>query len=279
MTIKDREHARIPLSRKPIALSCGVFELTLLPAAAYEVRYTPDGPVIGFAYDLQSGVHAFASDCLQPFRTRPNSLAFVPAGCEILSQSVAGGEYLTVKVTQPGGIGFVDYRFNDHIDCRAIKAAQALRKMMLAETCESLLIEREITALMTAISLPGSSPEPAKAGRWMTPRRLRQVDGLIELALSDQLYVGDIAKKLGLSSGFFTRAFKAAAGKTPHDYIIDRRLARARSLIPASDMPLASVALACGFASQAHMTSQFRRRLGITPAALRARDEIDGRDT
>jgi AraC family transcriptional regulator len=272
MTAKDKELERTPQPRKPVSLSCGAFELTLLPAAAYEVRYTPDAAVIGFAYDSQSGVHAFASDRLRPFRTRPNSLAFVPRGCEILSQSAAGGEYLTVRVTQARGTGILDFRFNDHIDGRAIEAAQALRKMILAkEPCDSLLIEREIAVLMAAVSLAGSAPEQAKAGRWMTARRLQQAESLIESALPERLYVEDLANRLGLSPGFFTRAFKAAAGKTPHHYIVDRRLARARKLIATSDMPLASIALACGFTSQAHMTSQFRRRLGITPAAFRAR--------
>jgi AraC family transcriptional regulator len=273
MTIKSRKHGNIPAPRRPVALSCGAFELTLLPAAAYDVRYTPDAAAIGFAYDSQSGVHAFASDRVQPFRARPNSLAFVPAGCEVLSRSSDGGEYLTVRVRQASGTGLAGQRFNDHIDGRAIKAAQALRKMMLAkDSCDSLSIEREIAVLMAAVNLAGSSPEQAKAGRWMTARRLRQVDDLIEPALSERLYVEDIAKTLGLSSGFFTRAFKAAVGKTPHDYIVDRRLARARQLIATSGMPLANVALACGFTSQAHMTSQFRRRLGITPAAFRARE-------
>jgi AraC family transcriptional regulator len=272
MSIDDKKHACMLPPRKPIALSCRAFELTLLPAAAYEVRYTPDKAVIGFAYDTQSGVHAFASDRLQPFRTRPNSLAFVPAGCEVLSQSAAGGEYLTVRVSQSSGTSLINNRFNYHIDGCAIKAAQALRKMMLAGAlCDSLLIEKEISALVAAVSLTESPPEQEGARRWMTPRRLRQADSLIEAALARPLYVEDIAKKLGLSAGFFTRAFKAATGKTPHDYIVDRRLARARALIAGLDMPLASVALACGFTSQAHMTSQFRRRLGITPAAFRAR--------
>src|SRR5262249_7368531 len=156
-----------------------------------------------------------ASDRPQPFRTRPNSLAFVPRGCEILSQSAAGGEYLTVRVPEASGTGFTGQRFNDHIDSRAIKAAQSLRKMMLAiDSCDSLLIEKEIAALMAAVRLAENSPDQVRAGRWMTARRLRQVDDLIEPALSDRLYVEDIAKTLGLSSGFFTRAFKAAAGKT-----------------------------------------------------------------
>jgi AraC family transcriptional regulator len=243
----------------------------LLPAAAYDVRYTPEGAVIGFAYDTQSGVHAFASDRVQPFRTIPNSLAFVPAGCEVLSRSAAGGEYLTIRIAKEGGTGLASQRFNDLIDRRAIEAAQALRKMMLAKKpCDSLSIEREIAALMAAVTPAESAHEQLRAARWMTPRRLHQVDELIESTLSHPLYVQDIANRLGLSSGFFTRAFKAAVGKTPHDYIVDRRLARARLLLTASNMPLASIGLACGFTSQAHMTSQFRRRLGITPAAFRA---------
>lgn len=87
--------------------------------------------------------------------------------------------------------------------------------------------------------------------------------------MSGNLLVGAIAARLGLSPGFFTRAFKAAVGKSPHDYVLDRRISRARHLIMSTDLPLAGIAAACGFASQAHMTTLFQQRIGLTPGMLR----------
>jgi AraC family transcriptional regulator len=81
--------------------------------------------------------------------------------------------------------------------------------------------------------------------------------------------VQDLAEALGLSVGFFARAFKRATGRAPHDHIIDRRISRARLLLRDRSLGLAAIALASGFASHAHMTATFRTRLGISPHGLR----------
>ena len=88
--------------------------------------------------------------------------------------------------------------------------------------------------------------------------------------MSNPIAVEALSASLGLSSGFFNRAFKASVGKTPHDYILDRRVARARRFIGGTEMSLANIATTCGFASQAHMTTQMRKRLGVTPGMLRS---------
>jgi AraC family transcriptional regulator len=103
----------------------------------------------------------------------------------------------------------------------------------------------------------------------MTPRRLRLVEDLIEARLDAKLTVQELAGALRLSAGFFCRAFHAAVGKAPHDYIIDRRVSRARTLLRNASLELGAVAQESGFASHAHMTATFRKRLGVTPSALR----------
>ncbi|HEV2674701.1 MAG TPA: AraC family transcriptional regulator [Aliidongia sp.] len=249
-------------------LTIGADRVELLPAAPYDVAYTPQTPVIGFAFETQTGAHAFASDRMSPFRTRPNSLAYVPAGCEVASRSRAGGEYLAIRHLSGAD---PPRRFNDHIDPAAVAAAYALRRLILmGQAADPLEIERELARLHEVVSgiltRPGSG---ARAAGWITPRRLRLVEDLVEARLDGSLPVHEMAASLGLSPGFFNRAFKAAVGKTPHDYVIDRRVARARKLLDTS-AGLAEIAAACGFASHAHMTTQLRRRLGVPPRALRA---------
>ena len=104
----------------------------------------------------------------------------------------------------------------------------------------------------------------------MTQRRLRLIDELIEAGLDDKLTVRELAAALRLSTGFFSRAFKAAVGKTPHDYVIDRRISRARTLLLVDKRDLIAIALASGFTSHAHMTATFQRRLGVAPSQLRS---------
>jgi len=162
-------------------------------------------------------------------------------------------------------------RFSDVIDTAAIDAAQRLRRQLLANgRIDNLQCERFVHALKerTIWALSGISIAPA-ARSWMTPRRLRLVDELIEARLDAKLTVSELAAALRLSTGFFCRAFKASVGKAPHDYIIDRRVSRARALLQSTPLDLSAVAHASGFASHAHMTATFRNRLGVTPSALR----------
>jgi AraC family transcriptional regulator len=272
-----REPLRIvsrPLDRPPRRrlVRVGADSVELLPRAPYEVSYTPDAAVIGFAFEAQAGMHAFASDRQTAFRTRPNSLAYVPAECDVLSRSSAGGEYLTLRSAEsPRGRAVANRRFNDHIDPAAIPAAQNLRRMMLAcDIPDPLEFERHAAKLREVVShvLAGRAMR-SRASGWMTSRRLKLVDEFIEARLDGRLTIHEVAASLGLSTGFFNRAFKAAVGKSPHDYIVDRRISRARLLLRMPGIKLADIAAAAGFASHAHMTTQFHRRLGTTPSQLR----------
>jgi AraC family transcriptional regulator len=248
----------------------GRWTVELLPKSGYEARYTPAAPVIGFAFDSQIGIHAFGSDRRTGYRAKPNGLAFVPAGCDVYSSSETGGEYLKVTIGAGTAAPWIwTQRFSDTIDATAIRTANALRRLLLAPApIDPLACERLVHALETrAAAMLSLKPERAEA--WMTPQRLRRIDELIEARLDSRLTVQDLAAALDLSTGFFTRAFKRATGRAPHDHIIERRVARARLLLRDRSLGLAAVALASGFASHAHMTATFRTRLGIPPHALR----------
>jgi AraC family transcriptional regulator len=75
----------------------GPWLVELLPKQAYEARYTPEEAVIGFAFDGQSGSHSFGGDRMSEFRSAPDGLAYVPAGCDVYSCSAMGGEYLKIS--------------------------------------------------------------------------------------------------------------------------------------------------------------------------------------
>ena len=250
----------------------GAWSAELLPRKPYCAAYRPDVPVVGFAFDGQIGVHAFGSDRKTDFRTRPNSLAFVPAGCDVYSTSNQGGEYLRLTFERSGDETWsCSRRSSDEIDPIAIFAAEQLRRQFLMiDGADQLQCERFVEMLKErALSVLGETSTRSAARDWMTPRRLRRVADLIEARLDTKMTVQSLADELGPSSGFFCRAFHAAVGKAPHDYIIDRRVSRARTLLRHEALGLSAVAHASGFASHAHMTATFRKRLGVTPSELR----------
>jgi AraC family transcriptional regulator len=250
----------------------GAWRAELLPRKPYEAAYTAHLPVIGLAFDSQVGRHAFGSDRRAGFQARANGLAYVPAGCDVYSQSTHGGEYLKITIERLQGDPWTSARrFSDVIDPLAIDAARQLRRQLLARhgvdelQCESLVqtLQDRTRRVLSGASIP------LAARSWMTPRRLRLVDELIEARLDTKVTVQDLADALGLSAGFFCRAFSAAMGQAPHDHIIDRRMSRARGLLLDPELGLSAIAQASGFASHAHMTTTFRTRLGVTPSELR----------
>ena len=72
-----------------------------------------------------------------------------------------------------------------------------------------------------------------------------------------------------MSVSYFARCFKGTLGTTPHGYLVQRRVERAKSLLADGDLPIAEVALECGFATQAHLTTVFRNAVGATPNSYR----------
>ena len=74
---------------------------------------------------------------------------------------------------------------------------------------------------------------------------------------------------VGMSEYSFNRAFRARTNLSPYQWVLERRLNSAERLIRSSAMSLAEVAFAVGISSQSHMTSFFKKRVGVTPAQLR----------
>ncbi|WP_445764972.1 helix-turn-helix domain-containing protein [Pseudomonas sp. RIT-To-2] len=258
--------AHLPPATEPVRRAeAGPWAIELLPGAPYEARYVASEAAIGFAFDSQRGVHAIGSDRVVPFQATANGLAFVPAGCDVYSASAHGGEYL--RLTRVDGLPLRgEQAYNNRVDRAAMNLARRLRSALLQGAADA---DWEGWALQLAQRASAGQGAPGTEGGSMTSRRLAMLDDFIDAGLDGALSVQAMAALLGLSEGHFMRAFKQATGSSPHSYLIDRRLARARALVCGSRERLADIAPACGFASQAHMATLFRQRLGVSPRALR----------
>ena len=152
------------------------------------------------------------------------------------------------------------------IDQQAMTLALRMRAALLQASVED---DWEAWALALAERTRDHQAGSTPALGAITASRMRLLDEFIDAGLDGPLGVQAMADLLGLSEGYFIRAFKHAAGKSPHSYLIDRRLAKARALMRDSTATLAEIAHTCGFNSQAHMTTTFRQRLGVSPVQLR----------
>lgn len=110
---------------------------------------------------------------------------------------------------------------------------------------------------------------PGLARGGIAPARLRRVLEYMDQHLTENIPLANLATLSGLAFHHFAHAFKDSMGVSPHRFLIERRVARARLLLADSHLSVAEVALMLGFADQSHFTEHFRRLTGITPARYR----------
>jgi AraC family transcriptional regulator len=72
--------------------------------------------------------------------------------------------------------------------------------------------------------------------------------------LDQTIKLADIAEVLDMSQYYFCQLFKQSMGITPHQYLVQCRLDKAKQLLANPDLAIADIALECGFASQSHLT-------------------------
>ena len=103
-------------------------------------------------------------------------------------------------------------------------------------------------------------------------RLISDATRFIDRHLHEPLTVAQITRQLSLPRHQLTHALKKNTGRSPYQFILNRRLLRARELLVTSRETIADIAYEVGFSSQSHMTSTFQRLLGTTPQHYR--DEL-----
>ena len=98
---------------------------------------------------------------------------------------------------------------------------------------------------------------------------LRRVSTYIEEHLAEDLSLSELAAVAYLSPYHFARLFKASTGSAPHQYVIGRRIERAKLLLSTTNWSLAVIAHAVGFAHESHLALHFKRLTGLLPSSYR----------
>jgi AraC-like DNA-binding protein len=102
-------------------------------------------------------------------------------------------------------------------------------------------------------------------------RQLRRAKDLMDREWGRPIGVADVAAHAGYSPYHFVRAFKAAYGETPGQYLSRRRIERAAELLRTADLAVTEVCLLVGFSSLGTFSATFKRQTGMTPSAYRDR--------
>ena len=109
--------------------------------------------------------------------------------------------------------------------------------------------------------------------------RLRRIKEFVDAKMDDDLTLCAMAQSVELSTAHFSRMFRKSTGETPHQFLLRRRLERAKTMLRSADGRVIDVAVACGFKSQQYFAQAFRRVCGVCPTAYRQEfldDEMTG---
>ena len=147
------------------------------------------------------------------------------------------------------------------------------REALNSDSASSLLAESAATQLAVHLVRHYTErPLQERLGRPARPHRaVVRASEYIHDNYARGLRLADIAEAAHLSPFHLIRLFRQSTGKTPHQYLIQVRVNKARSLLSAGagSGSLADVAAAVGFVDQSHLTRHFKRVLGLTPKQLR----------
>jgi AraC family transcriptional regulator len=96
-----------------------------------------------------------------------------------------------------------------------------------------------------------------------------RVAEFVDARLATSISLADLAGVVGGSLFHFARAFKNSVGVTPYQFVIRRRIERARTLLAGTDLRIDEVAARCGFNDAMHLSKTFVRLVGRTPSRYR----------
>lgn len=133
-----------------------------------------------------------------------------------------------------------------------------------------LFVDHVTFAIVThlAYSLGGMKDQERLTRGGLALWQQRRVKEFVDANLDGNMTVMLLARACGLSTKHFSRAFRQSTGLSPHQWLLHRRIDRAKQLLRGT-LPLADLALACGFADQSHFTRVFTRAVGLSPGQWR----------
>jgi AraC family transcriptional regulator len=216
------------------------------------------------------------------YTKEPGSISLVPAGmCPLIRAEtefdlvVCALDSSLVRALdselehRPKGELCLQVNLQDH-------ATRQLITLLIADANEGYTTERLYTeyltqALVVRMLYLGRSAKPQTNNRDTSglPRHiLRRIIERMR-CFSCDLSLQALANESGYSRVHFIRMFRAATGYSPHNYLLNLRLERARELLRNPSLSLIDIALDCGFSSHSHMSRLFHKSVGVTPSAYR----------
>jgi AraC family transcriptional regulator len=250
--------AGIRAQRATTAAGGGGFRLTQTAIGVFLV----DQPTHRIAFGSDRGEH-------KPLLAREGWI--MPAGTEGLCQYDAPHEFLMVEIpdrlmAEMGGGAAAFRPVVGALDPVLVELALAAPLLAGQGTLYRETMERALAAQVAAQVAP---VVPSVAA--LDDQRLRRAVAYVQDHLGDDISLDALAQEAAMSAFHFARAFRAALGTSPLQYVIRCRIETAQALLKTTSLAVAEVAHRVGYEDLSRFGQHFKRQVGTTPGAYRAR--------
>jgi AraC family transcriptional regulator len=261
--------------------SWGLISVGVFRRAPGEMVWSSDYHRISYVLTDISGTKQSDDGPTEEYRLRHGEIAFRPCNRKLWSD-LSGGRFIQILQRREtydnlmpelvrGGTVQLDPQdaFSDPL---ISQIALTIANEIEDGFADGILVDALNTALAVQVVRRFVDPSAIMfaPSNGLSRDRLKRVRDYIETHLDDRLTLTDLAGVACLSPYHFSRSFKEAVGIGPQRYVMQRRLERAKTLICRSNQPLAEIAQQVGLCDQSHLTSVFRRQMGVTPGRYRA---------
>jgi AraC family transcriptional regulator len=264
--------AKAPTSALPVPFAPSDPRIVTLQAGGVIVRHQPPGP-FDLVYEGTRPVLLFSFGAVGAGGSGPacraDSFALLRPGRPQDLSHPDPVEVLAVAFP-PGALPpSADAAPFDVVDPGVRALAHEIRRVLMQERAPDRSYLEALGQAMLVRAVHALDHHDPGERAVIAPFKLRRVVEHIEANLADKITVADLADLSELSTAYFARLFHQATGESPHHFILSRRIARVQELLADPALDLATVAYRAGFSSHAHMTTAFKRTLGVSPAAYR----------
>lgn len=139
----------------------------------------------------------------------------------------------------------------------------------LAGNRSEAFFDHALGVILNLVLVP-DAPPTARAAPPLAAWRLSRAVALMSARMRGGVSVEELARAVDLSPDHFLRSFTAATGRTPFQWLTERRMEAAKALLQRQDIPITDIALDVGYSSSAHFSARFRKLTGMSPSAWRA---------
>ncbi|SFV05436.1 AraC-type DNA-binding protein [Methylobacterium sp. 174MFSha1.1] len=160
----------------------------------------------------------------------------------------------------------------DGVDPVALGLAQLLLPAIeRPDPARAAFVDHLVLAFLShAAHLYGQVPAQTNVRRGgLAPWQERRAKEMMRARLASPLTITEVSRACGLSPSYFAAAFRRSTGRSPHQYLSALRVDEARTLMTTTGLPLADIALSCGFHDQSYFTRVFSRAVGTSPGQWR----------